>query len=194
MTLVLASQSPRRRELLLQAGLGRADFRFERVNPDIDETPLPDETPEAHVERLAREKALAGLSLASGFEQPVVLGSDTIVVLDGRILGKPRDAEDACAMLSALSDREHQVMTAVAISDGNQTRSTVVQTKVRFSVLNEDDIRLYVASGEPLDKAGAYGIQGMGGAFVSAIDGSYSAVVGLPLVETRALLQSFSLL
>lgn len=113
MTLVLASQSPRRRELLAQAGLGVAGFSFERVNPDIDETPLVGESPANYVARLAVEKAKAGLALCGHIQAPVVLGSDTIVVLDGALLGKPGDKADAVAMLNALSGREHEVMTAV---------------------------------------------------------------------------------
>lgn len=194
MTLVLASQSPRRRELLAQAGLGVSNFSFERVNPDIDETPLPEESPANYVSRLAVEKAKAGLALCADIQAPVVLGSDTIVVLDGKLLGKPEDEADARAMLAALSGRSHQVMTAVALTDGQRTVCDTVTTKVEFASLTERDIMAYVASGEPMDKAGAYGIQGLGGIFVEAIDGSYSAVVGLPLVETRRLLAAFSLI
>lgn len=194
MTLVLASQSPRRRELLAQAGLGVAGFSFERVNPDIDETPLVGESPANYVARLAVEKAKAGLALCGHIQAPVVLGSDTIVVLDGTLLGKPGDKADAVAMLSALSGREHEVRTAVALTDGDRTLCDTVTTKVRFADLSRQDILAYVDTGEPMDKAGAYGIQGLGGVFVEAIDGSYSAVVGLPLVESRRLLAAFSLI
>ncbi|ABL98680.1 nucleoside triphosphate pyrophosphatase [Shewanella amazonensis] len=194
MTLVLASQSPRRRELLAQAGLGVAGFSFERVNPDIDETPLVGESPANYVARLAVEKAKAGLALCGHIQAPVVLGSDTIVVLDGALLGKPGDKADAVAMLNALSGREHEVMTAVALTDGDRTLCDTVTTKVRFADLSRQDILAYVDTGEPMDKAGAYGIQGLGGVFVEAIDGSYSAVVGLPLVESRRLLAAFSLI
>lgn len=194
MTLVLASQSPRRRELLAQAGLGVEGFSFERVNPDIDETPLAGEPPANYVARLAVEKAKAGLALCGHINGPVVLGSDTIVVLDGLLLGKPGDKAEAVAMLSALSGREHQVMTAVALTDGDRTLCDTVTTKVRFATLSSQDIQAYVDTGEPMDKAGAYGIQGLGGVFVEAIDGSYSAVVGLPLVESRRLLAAFSLI
>ncbi|QYK05736.1 Maf family protein [Shewanella zhangzhouensis] len=194
MTLVLASQSPRRRELLAQAGLGVAGFSFDRVNPDIDETPLVGESPANYVARLAVEKAKAGLALCGHINAPVVLGSDTIVVLDGALLGKPGDKEEAVAMLSALSGREHEVMTAVALTDGDRTLCDTVTTKVRFADLSRQDILAYVDTGEPMDKAGAYGIQGLGGVFVEAINGSYSAVVGLPLVESRRLLAAFSLI
>lgn len=193
MTLILASQSPRRKELLAQAGLGVANFRFERVNPDIDESALEGETPSAYVGRLALEKARAGLALCSEFDSPVVLGSDTIVVLDGALLGKPADKAEAAAMLRALSGRRHDVLTAVALTDGSRALCDTVTTKVQFAALSEGDILAYVDSGEPMDKAGAYGIQGLGGVFVEAIDGSYSAVVGLPLVETRRLLAQFGL-
>lgn len=193
MTLILASQSPRRKELLAQAGLGVANFRFERVNPDIDESALEGETPSAYVGRLALEKARAGLALCSEFDSPVVLGSDTIVVLDGALLGKPADKAEAAAMLRALSGRRHEVLTAVALTDGSRALCDTVTTKVQFAALSEGDILAYVDSGEPMDKAGAYGIQGLGGVFVEAIDGSYSAVVGLPLVETRRLLAQFGL-
>ena len=193
MTLILASQSPRRKELLAQAGLGVANFRFERVNPDIDESALEGETPAAYVGRLALEKARAGLALCSEFDSPVVLGSDTIVVLDGALLGKPADKAEAAAMLRALSGRRHDVLTAVALTDGSRALCDTVTTKVQFAALSEGDILAYVDSGEPMDKAGAYGIQGLGGVFVEAIDGSYSAVVGLPLVETRRLLAQFGL-
>ncbi|MBY6019117.1 Maf family protein [Ferrimonas balearica] len=181
--LYLASSSPRRQQLLSQLG-----FDFEILTPDIDETPLPNEAPEKLVERLAREKAEAGLALAKA-PRPV-LGSDTIVVLDGRILGKPRDRADALATLASLSGRRHQVMTAIALALPEGTRSQVITTQVEFCELSEAQIAAYWDSGEPADKAGSYGIQGLGGNFVRAIHGSYSAVVGLPLVETRELIQS----
>ncbi|MBY5993121.1 Maf family protein [Ferrimonas balearica] len=181
--LYLASSSPRRRQLLAQLG-----YEFEVLTPEIDETPWPGEAPQDLVERLAREKAEAGLALAKA---PLsVLGSDTIVVLDNRILGKPRDRADALATLAALSDREHQVMTAVALATAQGTRATLVTTQVRFCALTAEQIQAYWNSGEPADKAGSYGIQGLGGNFVRAIQGSYSAVVGLPLVETRELIES----
>lgn len=196
MTLVLASTSPRRRELLTQALFSQvaAAGEFELVAPDIDESHIAGETPQAFVERLACEKAQAGLALSQAFEAPVVLGSDTIVVRDQDILGKPVDAADAFAILRSLAGREHTVMTAVAVTDGTQTLSELVCTKVRFCELTDAEIQAYIDSGEPMDKAGAYGIQAIGGSFVEAIQGSYSAVVGLPLVETRNLLKRFSVL
>ncbi|MCE9685906.1 Maf-like protein [Shewanella sp. AS16] len=194
MTLVLASTSPRRRELLGQLGLGKEGFSFEQVSPDIDEAYLEGETAAEHVLRLAVGKARVGLDLCRQLPEPVVLGSDTIVVLGEEILGKPMDAADAKAMLTRLSGRTHRVMTAVAITDGKQTLTRLSETSVRFSPMSAGDIDAYVATGEPLDKAGAYGIQGLGGCFVAAIDGSYSSVVGLPLVETRELLYAMGCL
>ena len=193
MQLVLASASPRRRELLLQVGLGQAEFSFEALAADIDESHRAGESAAEFVVRLAIEKANAGLALW-GQSDAVVLGSDTIVVLEGAILGKPKDEADARQMLSALSGKRHSVMTAVAMTDGQRTLSRLVETKVQFCGLTEQAILAYIATGEPMDKAGAYGIQGLGGCFVEAIDGSYSAVVGLPLVETRALLAEMKLL
>ncbi|PTA49136.1 septum formation inhibitor Maf [Shewanella morhuae] len=195
MNLVLASTSPRRKELLAQIGLGRPEFSFTQVAPDIDETPQLRETPIDYVQRLAAEKAHAGLALCAGMSQPAVLGSDTIVVFENQILGKPTDAADAKRMLSELSGQLHTVMTAIALvyrkDESSLTAKTLVrlvQTQVRFCTLSKAEIEAYVASAEPMDKAGSYGIQGMGGCFVAAIDGSYSGVVGLPLVETRELL------
>ncbi len=179
-SLILASASPRRAELLQQIGLSFC------VRPaDIDETPEPHETPEHYVERLAREKALA---VAESSPECLVLGSDTSVVLDGVILGKPSCAGEARATLAQLSGATHQVMTAVALACDGACHSRLVVTEVRFRVLSATEIGAYVASGEPMDKAGSYGIQGLGGIFVNELRGSYSAVVGLPLQETAALL------
>jgi septum formation protein len=188
MTWVLASSSPRRKELLAQAGFTQAQFQFVQVSPDIDESQLALETPSAYVTRLALEKAQAGLALSRHLPHPKVIGSDTIVVLDGQLLGKPTDPQDAERMLTSLSGRTHTVMTAVAITNGKRALSRLCQTQVSFTSLSQQDVAKYVATGEPMDKAGAYGIQGLGGCFVSEISGSYSSVVGLPLVETRALL------
>ncbi|MBP7664202.1 MAG: septum formation inhibitor Maf [Shewanella sp.] len=195
MDLVLASTSPRRKELLAQIGFGRPEFSFTQVAPDIDETVQQGEAPRDYVRRLAAEKAQAGLALCADMSQPAVLGSDTIVVLENQILGKPLDVADAKQTLSELSGRTHTVMTAVALtykageSDSIlKTSVRLVETQVRFCALSTADIEAYVASKEPMDKAGSYGIQGLGGCFVAAIEGSYSGVVGLPLVETRELL------
>ncbi|AVI66347.1 septum formation inhibitor Maf [Shewanella sp. WE21] len=195
MDLVLASTSPRRKELLAQIGFGRPEFSFTQVAPDIDETVQQGEAPRDYVRRLAAEKAQAGLALCADMSQPAVLGSDTIVVLENQILGKPLDVADAKQTLSELSGRTHTVMTAVALTykagESDSTLKTsvrLVETQVRFCALSTADIEAYVASKEPMDKAGSYGIQGLGGCFVAAIEGSYSGVVGLPLVETRELL------
>lgn len=184
--LYLASGSPRRRELLTQIGVP-----FSVVSAPIDETPLPDESAPAYVERLARAKAAAGLACIEG--QAVVLGADTAVVLDGRILGKPENREDALAMLADLSGREHQVLTAVALSDGQRVHSLCVTSKVRFRAISAEEAQRYWASGEPADKAGGYAIQGLGAVFVTGLSGSYSAVVGLPLSETAELLGQFGI-
>jgi septum formation protein len=181
--LILASASPRRAELLRAAGI-----QFETLPVDIDETPLPDERPEAHVRRLAEQKARAAL-----VHRPnaTVLGADTVVVVDDRILGKPRDAGDASRMLRLLAGREHHVLTGVCL-----VRDVAVVdlscTRVWFSALGEHEIAWYVGSGEPMDKAGAYAIQGLASRFVERIDGSYSNVVGLPVALIYKLLAEFS--
>jgi len=192
MKLVLASASPRRKELLAQlsflSSAAPKPFSFDILAADIDESHRAGESAASFVVRLAKEKALAGLSLYPAKGKAVVLGSDTIVVLGNDILGKPKDEADAKAILTRLAGKSHQVMTAVAVTDGEQTLTKLVTTGVQFCPMTQSDILAYIATGEPMDKAGAYGIQGLGGSFVEAIEGSYSAVVGLPLVETRALL------
>jgi len=182
--LYLASASPRRRELL-----ALLDIPFELLVTDVEEQRQESETPAEYVQRLAKDKALAGVNIAP--ENLPVLGADTIVVLDGRVLEKPQDTQQAAEMLAALSGQQHQVMTAVCFADGQHHLSTLVVTDVTFRLLSADDIRQYISSGEPMDKAGAYGIQGKGGCFVREIRGSYYAVVGLPLVETQELFRSF---
>ncbi|MGB0466339.1 MAG: Maf family protein [Pontibacterium sp.] len=179
--LVLASASPRRRELLEQIGV-----HFSLLPVDICEAPFEGESPELYVARLATEKAQAGFKHSAG--KPV-LGSDTTVVLDNKILGKPVDEQDCQTMLMALSGRSHQVMTGVAITDSRGTQVRVVTTKVQFKPLTPERCKAYWASGEPQDKAGAYGIQGLGAIFVDHIEGSYSSVVGLPLAETAEMLE-----
>jgi len=185
--LFLASASPRRRELLTQIGVP-----FNLLSVSIDETPHKEESPDAYVQRLAREKALAGLS---HIEEPTacVLGADTTVVLDGRLLGKPADKADALAMLQLLSGREHQVLTAVALASGADCVVRLVSNRVQFRVITADEAERYWASGEPQDKAGGYAIQGLGAVFVSGLQGSYSGVVGLPLCETAQLLDAFGI-
>ncbi|WP_439859640.1 Maf family protein [Pseudomonas sp. MBLB4136] len=185
-TLYLASGSPRRRELLTQIGVP-----FTTHIVPIDESPLADEAPGAYVERLARAKASAALATLEQAADAVVLGADTAVVLDGRILGKPADRAEALGTLAALSGREHQVLTAVALASSARTAARVVVSRVSFRPLNDAEIAAYWASGEPRDKAGSYGIQGLAAVFVRQLQGSYSAVVGLPLCETAELLADF---
>lgn len=183
-SLYLASGSPRRRELLTQLGL-----QFERLITHVEEQRQPEEAAEAYVRRLASDKARAGVAVAS--QDLPVLGADTIVVLNGEVLEKPQDAAHAAAMLSKLSGKTHQVMTAVALADKQRELDCLVTTDVTFRKMTAEEISHYIASGEPMDKAGAYGIQGLGGNFVRKINGSYHAVVGLPLVETGELLSHF---
>mgnify|MGYP000969076748 FL=1 len=184
LSLYLASGSPRRRELLTQLGL-----HFERVMINVEEQRREEESAQHYVRRLAREKALAGVAAAP--QDLPVLGADTIVVLNGEVLEKPRDAAHAAGMLTRLSGQTHQVLTAVALADRQRELDCLVATEVTFRLLTPQDIHDYIASGEPMDKAGAYGIQGLGGNFVRKINGSYHAVVGLPLVETSELLSHF---
>ena len=183
MKVILASQSPRRLELLQQIGI-----QSEVFPAHIDETPLSDETPEDYVNRLARNKAEA---VAEKRSDSLVIGSDTSVVIDNKILGKPESRDHFFSMFKRLSGAKHQVMTAVAITDGQLTRSEVVITQVSFYPISEGEIERYWLSGEPQDKAGGYGIQGLGAMFVKEIQGSYSAVVGLPIAETGKILEKF---
>ena len=193
----LASKSPRRRDLLRQIGVNfdvlifRSGERGE--DADVDETPIPGEAVERYVERLALAKAQAGMRrvLWRKMLARPVLAADTTLELDGEIIGKPRDAADAYAILTRLSGRQHRVLTAVAMSDGERTRSRVSVSDVHFRTLSEHDIRRYIATGEPMDKAGAYGIQGHAAIFIDEIRGSYSGIMGLPLFDTAALLEVF---
>lgn len=184
--LVLASASPRRRELLSQIGVN-----CEVLPVDIAEIKAENESAAGFVERMAREKVMAGLNLASG--NKVVLGSDTVVVHRGLVMGKPADRAESIAMLQRLSGDEHQVLTAVAVANREQIESVVVSTLVRFRELPRSLCEQYWDSGEPRDKAGSYGIQGLGAVFVATIEGSYSSVVGLPLTETAELLEKFDI-
>jgi septum formation protein len=192
----LASRSPRRRELLKQIGISfeilllREDLRR---GVDVDETPLANEAPRDYVQRIARAKA-ANATLQTGrrmLPSYPVLTADTTVALDGRIFGKPADADEAAHMLQALSGRQHQVLTAVAVAGGDDVRTALSESTVEFRELTEDEIRRYIATREPLDKAGAYAIQGRGALFVRNLNGSYSGVMGLPLFETAELLRAF---
>lgn len=184
----LASQSSRRAELLHQIGVS-----FQKLCCRIDETPLSGEASSEYVLRMAREKAAAGWQevLSSGSAHMPLLAADTTVVCNNRILGKPLDRDDARCMLAMLSGNSHQVITAVTVTDGRQLRSEVSVTDVVFNKLTDQIIEDYIASGEPTDKAGSYGIQGYGAVLVASISGSYSAVAGLPLMETSRLLTHF---
>jgi septum formation protein len=182
---ILASQSPRRRDLLDLIGITHV------VRPaDIDEAVLPDEAPIPHCERLARSKAA---TLAVRSPDAVVIAADTIVVLDGEILGKPADVGEARATLARLSGRTHTVHTAMAVALGGETVSAVESVQVTFRPLTADEIAAYVATGEPMDKAGAYGIQGFGATIVERIDGDYFSVMGLGLRRLVALLAELGL-
>lgn len=178
---VLASASPRRRELLNLIGISH------EVRPaNIDETIRARETPRRHAERLAREKASA---IATRDPDLITIGADTIVVINRKILGKPVDAAQAAHMLRHLSGRQHTVITAVAVSRGRKLRSAVEDVRVKFRRLRDEEIDAYVATGEPMDKAGAYGIQGFGATIVERIEGDYFAVMGLPLVRLVGLMR-----
>ena len=182
--LCLASQSPRRAKLLRQAG-----FDFWTYEPKVDESALADEGPAELTERLSIKKAEAAVRAAAvDGAEPVCLGSDTVVALDDTILCKPSDSADAFRMLQRLSGRRHEVVTAVTVAQGDWRESRRVTSTVTFSHLPEEVIRAYCETPEPYDKAGAYGIQGLGGSFVISLSGSYSAVMGLPLYETTELL------
>lgn len=178
---MLASASPRRAELLTAAG-----FLFDVDAAHIDERLLPTESPEAHVARLAREKAEA---VALRHRDQPVLGADTVVVLGEDVLGKPRDEADATRMLRRLSGQSHEVLTAVALAWHGAVHTRMARTTVWMNALSDDDISSYVASGEPMDKAGAYAIQGLASRFITKIDGSYTNVVGLPVAIVSELLR-----
>ncbi len=188
--LILASASPRRRELLSQAG-----FTFEVHPAHIPEDPLPGEDPIAYVTRLAREKAQAVFEQtaqhsAATSADLAVLGADTTVTLDNQILGKPTDAADAARMLRLLSGRSHRVITGVALATAHNTEIAAEVTAVRFLTLSDAEIEAYVATGEPMDKAGAYAIQGRAARWIPRIEGCYFNVVGLPLALVSALIES----
>lgn len=186
-TIYLASASPRRREILVSLG-----FQPVLLAAETDETARPGEAVADYVARMARQKNAAARRLAAqrglALAQPL-LSADTVVALDNAILGKPRDAAHARELLESLSGREHQVWTAVCVSLGGQTLEAAQRSDVRFKELSAQEIAAYIASGEPLDKAGAYGIQGIGGVFVAHLSGSFSGVMGLPVFETVQLLR-----
>ena len=183
----LASRSPRRAELLQQIGV-----QFSVLPSDINESERENENPADYVLRLAKTKAEACMALLvqrNGEIRPV-LAADTTVSIDGRILGKPRDKEDARDMLQLMSGRQHDVLTALAIASAQGIEASLSITQVEMAVLAEDEIEAYIRSGEPFDKAGAYGIQGLASTFIKRIEGSYSGVMGLPIYETVQLLKS----
>jgi nucleoside triphosphate pyrophosphatase len=179
--LILASGSPRRAELLRAAGI-----EFTVRIADVDETILPGESPRDYVLRLSRAKALA----VAG-EDEILLGADTTVLIEDEIAGKPVDLEDARRMLKALSGKWHEVLTGVTLLQGHKILSDVAVTRVKFSEMSEPEIDWYVSTGEPMDKAGAYGIQGYASRFVECIEGSYSNVVGLPVQMVYRMLQEY---
>jgi septum formation protein len=180
--LILASRSPRRSELLTAAGIS-----FEVLAADIDETPHANETPVAYVERLAIEKARAVLALRPDAR---ILGADTTVTIGGEILGKPIDEDDAKRMLRKLSGAVHDVHTGVALVSAQRVRAAVETTRVWFAEMTDEDISWYVATGEPVDRAGAYAIQGFASRFIPRIEGSYSNVVGLPVALVSSILRT----
>jgi len=184
----LASKSPRRRELL-----GRLGLDFGVLDIDIPERRAPGEAPAEYVRRVAREKAGAGLLRVAAVPGAVVLGSDTEVILGDEVFGKPRDAEDAAGMLRRLSGRTHEVVSAVSVVSAGREAQAVSVSQVTFGELSDADIDAYVATGEPMGKAGAYAIQGGAEVFVRRLSGSYSGVMGLPLYETAHLLRQFGI-
>lgn len=184
----LASASPRRRELLRQIGV---TYRLLRV--EVDEIPLQGERPHDYVARLALAKARTGCETLGRRRSCPVLGADTAVVVEGAILGKPRDREEGLAMLASLSGRVHQVLSAVALATPARNAVKVRESRVRFRKLEPVECTAYWDTGEPLDKAGSYGIQGGAAAFISELHGSYSGVMGLPLYETAELLREFGI-
>ncbi|MDR7099254.1 septum formation protein [Lysobacter niabensis] len=186
--LYLASQSPRRRELL-----GRLGLPFGLIDLDVPEQRAPGEPAEDYVRRVAREKAGAGLLQVMGNPTAVVLGSDTEVVLDDEVFGKPRDAADAAAMLRRLSGRTHQVISAVSLVSPSRELQTVSISDVSFAALTQAQIEAYLAGDQWQGKAGAYAIQGFAESFITRLSGSYSGVMGLPVHETAALLRQFGL-
>ena len=192
----LASRSPRRRELLHQIGV-RFELLLFRAAPredaEVDERQMPGEAADDYVVRVCRAKALHGTRqmLQRRLPERLLLAADTTLDLDGETIGKPRDAQDAAAILGRLSNRTHRVLTAVALASGTRIEHVLSVSEVRFRALQADEIRHYIATGEPLDKAGAYGIQGHAAIFVADIRGSHSGIVGLTLCETALLLRSF---
>jgi septum formation protein len=194
----LASRSPRRLELLQQMGIACKTVLLREETPrmrDIDESPLAGENPFIYVERMAKMKAEIGVLRARQRALPIMpmLGADTIVVFNGTIFGKPTDKADAKRMLKLLSGTQHEVLTAVAITDGTRLLHDTSISRVRFRDLTEAEIAAYIESGEPTGKAGGYAIQGMAAIFIERLEGSYSGVMGLPIFETSMLLSQFGI-
>ncbi len=197
-SIYLASNSPRRRELLRQIGVRFDVLLFRggsRADHDVDETPHLGEAPADYVQRVALAKAEGGMQRVLWRHLPPrpVLSADTTLEVDGQIIGKPDNTDHAAEILRALSGRSHIVHTAIALTDGQRTEHRLNTNQVRFRALSETDIRRYIATGEPMDKAGAYGIQGRAAMFVEHIEGSYTGIMGLPLFDTAALLERFGL-
>lgn len=193
-SIYLASRSPRRRELLRQIGVSFEIIPLReapRYPADVDETPSAGEVPDAYVLRVALEKAQAAVAItrARRLASRPVLAADTTVVCDGAILGKPENAAAAALMLASLAGRVHRVLTAIAVTTGEVTETRVSESQVWFRAMSPEEIRRYIASGEPTDKAGAYAVQGRAAAFITRIEGSYSGIMGLPLAETAELLR-----
>lgn len=190
MDFYLASKSPRRRELLKDASFD-FDILLSKTPDSVNEDILPGECPEDYVARVTREKAKWGRTVAETEREQLlpVLAADTTVALDGKIYGKPADEKEAFEFLKDLSGQTHEVLTAVCLVDKDgKPRETLTKTLVTFRPLSDEEINSYIASGEPFDKAGGYGIQGLAGKFVEKVEGSYSGVIGLPVDETKALL------
>ena len=186
--LIVASASPRRKELLQQL-----EIRFQQKTVAIDETPYESELPKEYVTRMAHEKAEAAWA-KWGKPDRLILSSDTTVVIDNKILGKPSGYDDFRTMMQSLSGRQHQVLTSVVVKSDTETKSVLSETHVYFCGLTDSDIDWYWHTGEPPDKAGGYGIQGLGARFVRRIDGSFTGVMGLPLFETAEILSNFGIL
>ena len=194
----LASRSPRRLELLQQMGIACKTVLLREETPrmrDVDETPLASENPFIYVERMAKMKAEIGVLRAKQRALPILptLGADTIVVFNGTIFGKPADPADARRMLKLLSGTQHEVLTGVAITDGTRLLHDTSISRVRFRDITDAEIAAYIATSEPMGKAGAYAIQGMGAVFIERLEGSYSGVMGLPIFETSMLLAQFGI-
>ncbi len=190
MDFYLASKSPRRRELLKEAGFN-FDVLLSAAPDSVNEEVLPGETPEAYVKRVTKEKAKWGRKVVENKRDLLlpVLAADTTVALNGRIYGKPANENEAFEFLKDFSGQTHEVLTAVCLVDrGGTPRETMTKTFVTFRRLNDEEIRAYISSGEPFDKAGGYGIQGLAGKFIEKVEGSYTGVIGLPVEETKALL------